>query len=155
MPSKHEFIDTETFTITNSSWVQLEKKDLVELPWIREILESKGAKLFLNDCLGFTVEEITEGGGIICSNNIRLYIKKNITRPARFEIYQMYTNPDGIVESDHVNINDIRKVTVSRCYGDLPDGFRVFRDGPNKYYYDKNGKVSTYHIDDYYSDYDY
>ena len=58
--------DAENFTIGNGwekNWVPLAKKELMTIPWMKEAIEGTDAKLFIDDCLGFDIQEVTEAGG--------------------------------------------------------------------------------------------
>lgn len=144
MSSSPQFIDTETFTMTNSKWVNLTKAELLELPWIVEALSNPGSLLFFNSCLGFVVDHMTDAGAIHykstwSENPAPLYIAKNTSRPARLLVKETTRDDEGYVASEPLNAFYVRRATVSYERGTLSDGFRVAIEGPNVYRYDKNG----------------
>lgn len=112
--SKYDFIDHETFTISRSIWVPLNKKELMELPWIREVIANPGARLLINYCRIFTLVRISEGGGIICvEREAPLYILKNSTRPARLRLDEMYHDEEGFVKAEPLNSSEIYWASIS------------------------------------------
>lgn len=132
--------DTETQVIHRGSYQRLEKAELMELPWIRECLSSSasaGSMLFINNCLGFQVSSINDGGAIMGSDPqaAPIYIGRYSEDKAdRFYILQMYRGDDGFVQQEPWEIIGIRKVTVSANHTG-GDGPRVFSDGPNVWRY--------------------
>ena len=154
---KMSFIDEETFTISNGSeknWVNLTKAELMEIPWMKEAIEGKDSKLFINDFLGFDIKYVTDAGAIHTSDNKHLRISRNTTRPTRLELSEFYKGQEGLWAQDPNYPQPIRCATVSANFGTLPDGFRVFGDGPKKYYYLKNGELSKYPLCICYESYD-
>lgn len=145
MASKYNscYFDTETFVISNGwekNWVNLTKVELMEIPWMKEAIEVADAKLFIDDCLGFTINSVTEAGGISYNSDGLMYIAKNIKRPSRFLLRFYYRDQEGLWKPDINGDRDIRCATVSANFGTLSDGFRVFSDGEKKYFYTKDGK---------------
>ncbi len=143
--------DTEDFTISNGwekNWVRLNKMELMEIPWMKEAIEGTDAKLFINDCLGFDIKEITDAGAIHLAStwwsDNHLRILKNTKKPSRFLLKEYYRVKDGEWELDPNYPREIRCASVSANFGTLPDGFRVFTDGEKKYYYKKNGKRARF-----------
>ncbi len=135
----------DSFKITNGSeraWKKLNKIELMEIPWMKEVINSKGAKLFIDDCLGFNIKEVDDDGCIYLTTNGMLQIHKNSIKPSRFELIEFYRNEENIWTPDYPR--DIRCATVSTNFGTLSDGFRVFTDGPKKYYYKKDGTPANF-----------
>ncbi len=138
--------DDEPLEISNGwerDWVNLTKKELMTIPWIREIVEANEAievKLFIDDCLGFNIKEISEWGSIILKDGNTLRIAKNISTPDRYQLTQMYRGKDGLWKIDPNYPRYIRSATVSANFGTTKDGWRVFSDGEKKYMYNKEGK---------------
>ncbi len=126
---------------TISSWIKLGKKDLMEIPWMKEVIEVKNARLFVNVYMGFPITEITDGGIMDIGNNERLYIEKNITTPSRLKLFMILINSDGI-SKPYMNV-DIEDITVSTTYGSMSDGFRVYQPESIKYKYDQKGNMTT------------
>ncbi len=155
MASKYSVCEnaTETFTIGNGwekSWANMTQKDLMSVPWMKEAMEATGAKLFINDCLGFDIQEITEAGAIHlkhrenhrCESHLR--ILKNSKKPSRFLLMAYYRVKGGEWEVDPNYPSYIHSATVSTNFGTLEDGFRVFSDGRKKYLYSRDGKERLY-----------
>lgn len=166
MHAKYQWIEGETFTITNGSeknWVNLRKEELMTIPWMKEAIEGTDAKLFINDCWGTDIKEITDAGGIHNERGGLIRIAKNIKTPSRFVLIEYYRNEYGHWVQDYNPPWDIRSATVSTNFGYLSDGFRAFADGERKYLYNKEGKERLARkpvYDDYYCsccyhDYDY
>lgn len=138
--------DDETFEISNGwekDWMNLSKKDLMTIPWIKEIDEVKDAneiKLFIDNCLGFDIKEISEWGSIILKDGDTLRIAKNTCKPDRYQLTQMYRDKDGLWKVDSNYPRYIRSATVSANFGTMKDGWRVFYDGEKKYMYNNEGK---------------
>jgi hypothetical protein len=132
-----DFIDTETHAIHNGVFKHLTKSELLAFPWIVEALATPGAKLFVNNCLGYEVHSINEGGAIMGADPTAspLYIARYTAdkRPSRIYLLETTRDKDGFVEPDPLNSVLIRKVTVSTNYSKA-DGPRVFGDGANVYY---------------------
>ena len=156
----------ETFTISNGwekSWVRMTKKDLMAIPWMKEVMEATDhvsrldAKLFIDDCLGFDIESVTEAGAIHlkhrdwCESHLR--ILKNTKKPSRFLLmgYDRVKGGEWLLDPNYPR--HIHSATVSANFGTLEDGFWVFSDGEKKYLYSRDGKESLYIppvYDDYY-----
>ena len=143
--------DAENLTIGNGwekSWLPLTKKELMIIPWMKEAIEGTDAKLFIDDCLGFDIQEVTEAGAIYLKKReggpwdyeSHLRISKNTKKPSRFLLTEYYRVKGGEWEADPNYPRSITTATVSANFGTLSDGFRVFSDGEKKYYYSKNGK---------------
>ncbi len=166
--------DTEDFTISNGwekNWSRLNKKELMEIPWMKDAIEGTDAKLFIDDCLGFDIKEVTDAGAIHLKKNegslwdyeSHLRILKNTKKSCRFLLMGYDRVKGGEWEVDPNYTRSITTATVSANFSTLPDGFRVFTDGEKKYYYNKNGKgrlAKRLVYDDYYCscccpDYDY
>jgi hypothetical protein len=139
--------EAEIFVIGNGwekSWVNMTKKDLMTIPWMKEAIEGTDAKLFINDCMGFDINEITDAGAIhlkstsVCARHLR--IMKNTDNPSRYLLVVFYLKEDGEWELDYNYPREICSATVSANFGTLSDGFRVFADGPKKYLYNKGGE---------------
>jgi hypothetical protein len=134
---------TENQVIHRGSYQRLEKAELMELPWIRECLASPAnavSMLFFNNCRGWQVMTINDGGAIMGSDptGSPIYIGRysEDVKPNRFYILRMSRGDDGFVEPDPCEIIGIRKVTVSaNNSGTDVDGPRVFSDGPNVWRY--------------------
>ena len=132
---------TEPFSITNGherAWMNLTKAELMEIPWMKEAIETPDAKLFIDDCLGFDVKEVTQGGSIRLKNGSALRIARNIVKPSRLQLTEYRRNEDDVWELDPNYPRHIFCATVSSNFG----GF-CFTSGPNKYYYHKNGDITT------------
>jgi hypothetical protein len=177
MASKYEptNFETETLTIGNGwekNWTRLTKKELMTIPWMKEAIEGTDAKLFIDDCLGFDIQEVTEAGAIhlkkrqggLWDYESHLRILKNTKKARRFLLMGYYRVKGGEWEEDPNYPRSITTATVSANFGTLSDGFRVFTDGEKKYYYSKDGKERLakriIYDDDYYCscccpDYDY
>ena len=142
----NEDIDMQqSFKITNGAeraWKKLNKIELMEIPWMKEVINSKGAKLFINDCLGFDIKEVDDDGCIYLTTKSMLQIHKNSVTHSRFRLIEFYRNEENIWAP--YNLHDIRCATVSTNFGTLSDGFRVFVDGPKKYYYEKDGTPANF-----------
>ena len=132
-----DFIDTETHAIHNGVFKRLTKAELLAFPWIVEALATPAAKLFINNCLGYEVHSINEGGALLSSDPVAspLYIARYTAdkRPSRIYLLEMRRDNDGFVEPEPLNVAQIRKVTVSTNYSKA-DGPRSFGDGPNVYH---------------------
>ena len=132
-----DFIDTETHAIHNGVFKRLTKAELLAFPWILEALATPDAKLFINNCLGYEVHSINEGGALLSSDPTAppLYIARYTAdkRPSRIHLLEMTRGKDGFVEPEPLNVVQIRKVTVSTNYS-RADGPRSFGDGANVYY---------------------
>ena len=132
--------DFENYVIHNGTYQRLEKAELMELPWIHECLASAdaGAMLFINNCRGFKVSNINDGGAIMGPDPqaAPIYIGRYSAdkKPNRFYILRMCRDDDGFVEQEPWEIIPIRKVTVSADYTDSA-GPRVFSDGPDFWRY--------------------
>lgn len=142
--------ETETLFIGNGwekSWVRLNKKELMEIPWMKDAIEGTDARLFIDDCVGFDIKEVTEAGAIHlkyredywCESYLR--ILKNTKKSCRLLMMAYDRVKGGEWEVDPNYPCSIRTATVSANFGTLPDGFRVFTDGEKKYYYNKDGKM--------------
>lgn len=158
--------DAENLTIGNGwekSWAPLDKKGLMEIPWMKDAIEGTDAKLFIDDCLGFDIKEVTDAGAIhlkkreggLWDYESHLRILKNTKKSCRFLLMGYDRLKGGEWEVDPNYPRSITTATVSANFGTLPDGFRVFTDGEKKYYYNKNGKCRlakriVYDDDDYY-----
>ena len=151
MASKFESYedDVENLTISNGwekSWTPLTKKELMTIPWMKEAIEGTDAKLFIDDCLGFEIDEVTEAGAIhlkyhkTCWYESHLRILKNTKKSRRFLLMGYDRVKGGEWEADPNYPRSITTATVSANFGTLSDGFRVFTDGEKKYYYSKDGK---------------
>jgi hypothetical protein len=136
--------DAENLTIGNGwekSWTSLTKKGLMDIPWMKEAIEGTDAQLFINDCLGFDIQEITEAGVIHLKKNegswceSYLHISKNTKKPRRFLLTAFDRFDGGEWKLDPNFPCTIRTATVSSNIG----GF-CFTDGEKKYYYSKDGK---------------
>jgi hypothetical protein len=168
--------DTENLTIGNGwekSWVPLNKNELMTIPWMKDAIEGTDAKLFIDDCLGFDIQEVTDAGAIHLKKpegswwnyESHLRILKNTKKSRRFLLMGYDCVKGGEWEADPNYPRSITTATVSANFGTLSDGFRVFTDGEKKYYYSKDGKERLakriiYDDDDYYCscccpDYDY
>jgi hypothetical protein len=141
--------DAADFTIGNGwekNWVNLNKKELMTIPWMKDAMEGTDAKLFIDDCLGFDIKEVTEAGAILlkhrenywCESHLR--ILKNTKKQCRFLLMGYDRVKGGEWEVDPNYPRSITTATVSPNFGTLSDGFRVFTDGEKKYYYNRNGK---------------
>jgi hypothetical protein len=141
--------DAENLTIGNGwekNWTRLTKKELMTIHWMKEAIEGTDAKLFIDDCLGFDIKEVTEAGAIHlkyredywCESHLR--ILKNTKKSCRFLLMGYDRVKGGEWEADPNYPRSITTATVSANFGNLPDGFRVFTDGEKKYYYSKDGK---------------
>ena len=132
---------TEPFAITNGherAWMNLTKAELMEIPWMKEVIETPEAMLFIDDCLGFDVKEVTEGGSIRLQRGGALRIAKNTVKPSRLQLTAYDRNEEGVWELDPNYPRRIFCATVSSNFG----GF-CFTSGSNKYYYHKNGDITT------------
>ena len=167
--------DAEDFTIGNGwekNWVSLDKKELMAIPWMKDAIEGTDAKLFIDDCLGFDIKEVTEAGAIhlkkrehgLWDYESHLRILKNTKKMCRFLLMGYDRVKGGEWEADPNYPCSITTATVSANFGTLSDGFRVFSDGEKKYFYSKDGKERLakriVYDDDYYCscccpDYDY
>jgi hypothetical protein len=147
--STYDFIDHETFTISNSTWVPLNKSELMELPWIREIVTHPGTELYINYIWGCTVLRISDGGAIIPTEDDkeRIYILKNITKPSRLRIEQ-YITKEGFVDRFPIDFMNISWVGTSLEYIDPKSGLKIHYVNPITYSYDKQGKLSSEGWDD-------
>lgn len=141
--------DSENLTISNGwekSWTPLTKKELMTIPWMKEAIEGTDAKLFIDDCLGFDIGEVTEAGAIHlkhyehhwCESHLR--ILKNTKKSRRFLLMGYDRVKGGEWEADPNYPRSITTATVSANFGTLSDGFRVFTAGEKKYFYSKDGK---------------
>ncbi len=141
-----------TFTIGNGwekSWANMTQKDLMAVPWMKEAIEATDAKTFINDCLGFDIERVTEAGAIHLKHHENMFerhlrILKNTKKPSRFLLMGYYRMKGGEWEVDPNYPCVIRCATVSTNVGTLEDGFRVYTDGPKKYLYSRDGKERLY-----------
>jgi hypothetical protein len=144
MASKYSSYEeaAETFTIGNekNEWVNLTKKELMTIPWMKEAIEGTNVKLFVNDCWGTDIKEITDAGGIHNERGGLIRIAKNVATPSRFVLIEHHRNEYGQWVPDYNPPWEIRSATVSANFGYLSDGFRAFASGPKKYRYNKNGK---------------
>ncbi len=144
---------TETFTIGNGwekSWVNMTKEDLMTIPWMKEAMEGTDTKLFIDDCLGFDIQNVTDAGAIHlkhrehhwCESHLR--ILKNTKKPSRFLLmgYDRVKGGEWVLDPNYPR--DIRSATVSANFGTLENGFRVFTDGEKKYLYSRDGKERLY-----------
>jgi hypothetical protein len=167
--------DTENFTISNGwekDWVRLNKKELMEIPWMKDAMEGTDAQLFIDDCLGFDIKEVTDAGAIhlkkreggLWDYESHLRILKNTKKSCRFLLMGYDRVKGGEWEVDPNYPRSITTATVSANFGTLSDGFRVFTDGEKKYYYNRHGKgrlaKRLFYDDGYYCscccpDYDY
>jgi hypothetical protein len=158
--------EVETFTIGNGwekNLTPLTKKELMTIPWMKEAIEGTDAKLFINDCWGTAIKEVTDAGGIHNERGGLIRIAKNIKTPSRFVLIEYYRNAEGLWVPGYNPPWDIRSATVSANFGTLSDGFRVFSDGEKKYLYNKDGKerlaippaYDEYYCSCCYHDYDY
>lgn len=132
---------TEPLSITNDderAWMNLTKAELMEIPWMKEAIETPDAKLFIDNCLGFDVKEVTQGGSIRLKNGNALRIAKNIIKPCRLQLTAYDRNEEGVWELDLNFPRHIFCATVSSNFGGL-----CFTSGPNKYYYHKDGRITT------------
>jgi hypothetical protein len=130
------FIETENHAIHNGTYSRLDKEELLRLPWMAKIISSPGSKLFLNDCLGYTVAEINAGGAITRSGGGPMYVARySADKKERYYLLEMVRNPDGFVENDPLNTVPIFKVTVSDCHHTDQDGLRMFSDGEEVWRY--------------------
>lgn len=128
-------------TITNGherAWMNLTKAELMEIPWMKEAIETPDAKLFIDDCLGYAIKEVTEGGSIRLKDNSVLRISRNTVKPSRLQLTAYDRNEEGLWELDPNYPRRIFCATVSSNFG----GF-CFTSGPNKYYYYPNGDITT------------
>lgn len=134
-------------TITNGherAWMNLTKAELMEIPWMKEAIETPDAKLFIDDCLGFDIKDVSEGGSIRLKNAFDwtpqrcLRIAKNTVKPSRLQLTEYYRDADGLWQIDPNYPRRIFCATVSSDFG----GF-CFSAGPNKYYYYPNGEITT------------
>ncbi len=135
--SAHEG-ETETLTIGNGwekNWVELRKDELMKIPWMKEAIEAKGAKLFIDDCLGFDISNVTDAGAIELKSGGLLRISKNSKKPSRFLLREFYRNSEGLWELDPNYPREIRSATVSTAFSG-----KCFSDGERKYLYSKDGK---------------
>jgi hypothetical protein len=117
----------EPFTITNGVWKNLTKDELLALPWIKEAYENPKSTLGINDCFGFSITEISEGGSIRSGKDV-FYIAKNTRRPSRLVLKQMWRDDEGYVRPDPLNEFWITKVEVIMTY-------RYYADGRPKPFY--------------------
>jgi hypothetical protein len=138
---------TEPFSITNGherAWMNLTKAELMTIPWMKEAIETPDAKLFIDDCLGFDIKDVSEGGSIRLKNAFDwtpqrcLRIAKNTVKPSRLQLTEYYRDDDGLWQTDPNYPRRIFCATVSKNFG----GF-CFSEGPNKYYYHPNGEITT------------
>jgi hypothetical protein len=177
MASKYKVsnFETEDITISNGwekNWTRLTKMELMTIPWMKEAIKGTDAKLFIDDCLGFDIKEITEAGAIhlkkrqggLWDYESHLRILKNTKKPSRFLLMGYDRAKGSEWEADPNYPRSITTATVSANFGSLSDGFRVFSDGEKKYFYSKDGKERLakpiVYDDDYYCscccpDYDY
>lgn len=134
----------EPFTITNGNeraWMNLTKAELMKIPWMKEAIETPDAMLFIDDCLGFGIKEVTEGGSIRLKGGNALRIAKNTVKASRLQLTEYRRNDEGVWELDLNYPRRIFSASVSKNFG----GF-CFTDGPNKYYYHPNGEITTTRI---------
>lgn len=151
MASKYSFYqnDVENLTISNGwekNWVSMTKNELMTIPWMRAAIEGTNAKLFIDDCLGFDIQGVSEAGAIylkqrdVETGQSHLRISKNIKTPSRFLLTEYYRPKGGVCYADPNYPREIHSATVSANFGTLSDGFRVFTDGEKKYLYTKDGE---------------
>jgi hypothetical protein len=177
MASKYQpaTFETETLTIGDGwekNWVRLDKQELMEIPWMKEAIEGTDAKLFIDDCLGFDIKEITEAGAIhlkkreggLWDFESHLRILKNTKKPCRPLLMGYDRVKGGEWELDPNYPRSITTAAVSANFGTLSNGFRVFTAGEKKYFYRNDDKARLAkrinYDDDYYCscccpDYDY
>jgi hypothetical protein len=127
------FIETENHAIHNGTYTRLDKEELLRLPWMAKAISSAGSKLFLNNCLGYTVLDVNTGGAIATNLDLNpgpLYIARySADKKERLYLLEMSRNEDGFVKSEPLNIVPIFKVTVSDNHYTDRDGLRMFSDG--------------------------
>jgi hypothetical protein len=143
--STTDFIQEETFVISNGwekNWANLNKAELAEIPWMKEAIDAHDSNLFIDDCLGFHIESITEAGAIHHRSGYHIRISKNTQKPSRFLLTEFYQNEEGRWISTH--LREIRCATVSANFGTLSCGFRAFAHGPKVYYYKQDGTLVDY-----------
>ena len=137
------FIEAETHAIHSGTFTRLDKEELLRLPWMAKALASAGSKLFLNDCLGYTVVDVNDGGAItrtessiFDSNPGPLYVARySADKKERLYLLEMCRDEDGFVKSEPLNITPIVKVTVSDNHHTDRDGLRMFSDGEEVWRY--------------------
>ena len=130
----------EDFVIGNNAWAVMPKRELLELPWIKDA-EGDATKLVLiNSCLGFHVGTIQDGGSILDPRAKRpFYILKNVKNPSRFRIKEMHY--DETVQSYiQTNLTDVYSATVTTDF-ETGTGPRVCSVTSTVYRYDKNGAL--------------